>query len=62
MRAAIMALLVLLSGCKADRMAIAERPNLCDGNGGLVDVINATGRPGTYILFCKDGSVKWEST
>ena len=62
MKAVIVVLLVLLSGCNADRMAIAERPNRCDGNGGLVDVINATGRPGAYILFCKDGSVKWETT
>lgn len=61
MRAVIMALLVLLAGCNADREAIAERKNRCDGNGGLVDMINATGRTRTYILFCKDGSVKWET-
>lgn len=60
MRAVIMALLVLLAGCNADRKAVAERKNRCDGNGGLVDMINATGRTRTYILFCKDGSVKWE--
>lgn len=61
MRAFIIVLLVLLSGCKADRMAIAERKNRCAGNGGLVDMIHATGRERTYILFCSDGSVKWET-
>ena len=60
MRAVIMALLVLLSGCNAGREAISERTNRCDGNGGLAGMTNPTRQTRTYILFCKDGSVKWE--
>lgn len=60
MRILMLLLALMLAGCESGKQRIRERPNRCDAAGGVIEVINATGRPGVYLLLCKDGSVWWQ--